>query len=334
VTLLYIDGFAHANNARYATSTPSSYLSADPRVAATYYCTGNAGTTIRRTFTAAGTLTTGTGVRVTSLVASKPLLSFYGDANTTQHITIVLNATGNLVAYRGTAAGTLLATGSATLAANTWFYVETLVTISDTVGVVQCRINGASTPDLNFSGDTKNAGTATTVDAIGFGGGAATDQFSDWYILNSSGSVNNTWLGAVSVFTITPSGNGTYSDLTGSDSNQVDNYALVDELPPSSTDYTQGDVTGYKDSYVMPDLPANTGSVCGVQVAATMARSDVGVGNAKILTRSGGTSYTPTSYALTTIYTESIELKELDPATSAAWTPSGVNALELGIEVL
>jgi hypothetical protein len=337
VTLLCIDGFAHANPARYAAGAPGAYTqTATPRVSGSYYCTGAVTTSIRKTIAASSETFSGIGFRAGTLAASKTLLSFYGDSAATQHISVVLSASGHLEARLGSATGTVLSTGVATLSAGVWYYLEVRVVISDTVGVVQCRLNGSTSPDINFSGDTKNAGTSSTIDAVAFSGaagGAATDYFCDWYIANTSGSLNNTWLGDVVVRTVVPTGDGTYSQLTGSDSDQVNNWALVDELPPSATDYAGGSTVGLKDSYALADLPASVVTVCAVQVCASLLKADAGLGSAKILTRSGSTDYTPNTYSLSTTMAEFTELKETDPATAVAWTPAGVNALEVGMEV-
>jgi hypothetical protein len=337
MTLLSIDGFAHANPARYAAGVPGSYTqTATPRVPGSYYCTGAVTNSIRKTISASSEVFSGIGFRVATLAASKTLLTMYGDSATTQHISIVLNAAGHLEARRGNATGALLTTGVATLAAGVWYYLEVRVTVSDTVGVVQCRLNGSTSPDVNYSGDTRNGGTLLTVDAVAFsggGGGAVTDYFCDWYIANTAGSLNNTWLGDVVVRTVVPTADGVHSQLMGSDSDQVNNWALVDELPPSATDYTGGSTVGLKDSYALADLPASVVTVCGVQVFAAMLKADAGLGSAKILTRSGSTDYTPNTYSLSTTPTEFTELMEVDPATAVAWTPAGVNALEVGMEV-
>jgi hypothetical protein len=94
-----------------------------------------------------------------------------------------------------------------------------------------------------------------------------------------------------------------------------------------------GLTAGLLDTYALGNLPASVTTVYGVQVGIQAAKAEPGDGNAKIVTRSGGTNYAPNTYSLGTSYTELTELHEVDPATSAAWTPSGVNALEVGMEV-
>jgi hypothetical protein len=333
VTLLYIDGFAHANPARYSSGAPSSFgLSVTPRAAGCYYCTG-AAAVIRKTITAAGEVFAGIGFKAAALAASKYVLSFWGDANTTQHISVVLNAAGLVEVRRGNNSGTLLATGTTMVPAGVWTYLEARVTIADSGGIVKIRLNGAAADEINFSGDTKNAGTNSTIDAVTFSGASAADNFADWYILNTAGSQNITWLGDVAVRTLVPTGDGTSSGLTGSDGDSIANWQNVDELPASGADFNGSATSGLRDTYALADLPASVTTVFGVVVAASLFKSDAGSGAAKIVTRSGGTNYAPNTYTLNTTPTEYVELQEVDPATAVAWTPSGVNALEVGMEV-
>lgn len=339
MALLYMDGFAHNNVNRYMATVPGQVtpLTTTPRVAGCYYIqgpnTGGTGT-IRRSFTAASEVFTGIGFKIGALTANRPIVAMFGDAGATQHVTVNVNALGFLELRRGTASGTLLATGTTPLSGSVWYYIEMRSTIADSGGITQVRLNGLTTNEIDYTGDTKNAGTNTTIDAIGLTANATVaDSMADWYILNTSGSLNNTWLGDVAVRTLVPNGNGNASQLTNSSGNSTNNYTYVDEIPPSSTDYTGSATTGQADTYAMSDLPGGISTVYGLQFNATMAKSDATLGQSKIRVRSGGTNYTGTTYALSTTYQEYSELREVDPATSAQWTPSNVNGVEGGMEV-
>ena len=316
------------------TSNPNGYgiSSASPRVPGGWYIApGGLGCPMYKSFTAANQVFVGFG----TYTANQPYVSFYGDSGATQHITVVRNTgTGLLEIRRGSTSGTLLATGTTPIFNNQWNYVEVSVTISDTVGQVHIRLNGQTADDVSFTGDTKNAGTATTIDKILIEPGASS-RLTDVYILNDTGAApNNSFLGDVTVRTLSPSGNGTYSQLTNSAGNSVNNYTYVDEHAYSGTDYTGSATTGLKDAYAMADLPAGVSTVYALQVSGMMAKSDATLGQARYLLRSGGTDFGGTTRVLTTTYTGYYDLYVQDPATSAAWTVGGVNAAEAGMEVM
>jgi len=260
-------------------------------------------------------------------------MAFYGDSGATQHITVLYKSTGDIEVRRGTSAGTVIATAPSGYIHTDWNYFEVKVTIADAGGIVQVRMNGSVTPLINFSGDTRNGGTNLTIDKVSIGG-ASQARFNDWYIVNTSGSApNNDWLGDVRVYCLQPTGNGNYSQFVGSDGNSTDNYLLTDETPYNTSDYVGSATIGQKDSYVMADLPAGVGDVFGVQEVAIVAKSDAGAGAIKQLLRVGGTDYVTSSLALSTSYSEMLNLRELNPNTGVAWTAGGVNGLELGVEV-
>lgn len=336
MALLDIDGFAHGNTNRYAVAGGGTFgLTATPRTPGGTYWAAAGTTANRRQFTAGAEIFHGFGWLSGATTTNHQICAFYGDAGATQHITLGLNVSGQLEVRRGNFGGTLIATGTTVFGLNTWVYIECRVVISDTVGVVQVRLNGSATNEINFTGDTKNAGTNSTIDGIGGPTRvASSNEFqSDLYVCDATGSVNNTWLGDVAVRTLIPNGDGNSSQLLGSDGNSVSNYQQVDDVPYNTTDYNGSATVGQKDTYALADLPAGVTAVYGVRVNGYFAKSDAGLASAKIVTRSGGTDYAPTTRTLTTSYLEFSEIRETDPATSAAWTPANVNALQVGMEV-
>jgi hypothetical protein len=335
VTLLYLDGFAHQNLAgRYmagsavnvgggwktdgAASAPQPYWIAGPQ--------------LKRAVTASTEVFTGVRFKMTSLVAGDILVQVLGDAGATTHLTVNINASGNLQLYRGSQFGTLLGAGTAVLAANAWRYVELRATIADSGGIAQVRVDGAL--DINVTGDTKNAGTATTIDAVSIGNTQASFGFTDWYVSNAAGTAPaNTWFGDTVVRTLVPTGDGDVSQLVGSDGNSVANWQQVDELPPNGTDYNGSPTVGNQDTYAVTDLPAGVAPV-GVQVSMKAAASDTSSAvNGISLLRLSGTDYPGTTRALSTTYTEWLETYDKNPATSGTWTAPVVNAAQAGMRV-
>lgn len=338
MSLLFVEGFGggDANAGKWdvvsANYTPQT---STPRLPGGYYATIGAGSNIYKSFTASTKIILGTGYRDT-LYGTSGSIVFYGDSGATQHITVRHNnSTGYIEVLRG---GTVIGTGTTLLPNGTWFYIEISITISDTVGEVHVRLNGSLTDEVSFTGDTKNGGTASTIDRVqfssGWAGGVGSAWLADLYILNDTGTTNNNFLGDVAVRTLSPNGNGTYSQLAGSDGDSIDNYLLVDEHPYSTADYVGSSITGTKDTYTMQDLPAGVTTVYGLQVAGKMMKSDASLGQARYLVRSNSTDIGGTTRALSTSAVTYYELYENNPATTSQWTIADVNNLETGMEVM
>jgi hypothetical protein len=334
MALLFMDGFdADDTTLKWDVGTSGSGS------ATTRFGSGRSVVTtfINKNLTASSEITTGFATRTGQTAPQIGFnVSFYGDAGGTQHITVMRNTTTGLIQVRrGSTSGTLLATGTKVLQQQIWNYIEIRVVISDSVGVVEVRVDGAATPDISFSGDTKNAGTATTIDrATYYSDSAFSMYYDDLYILDSTGTTNTTFLGDVRVQALVPNGNGNYSQLTGSDGNSTDNYLLVDELPYVTADYVGSFNAGDKDSYTLSDLVSGTATVFGVQNNIIASKDDAYVAQARPFLRLGGTDYNGTTQTFNTSYQTYYNMYNQNPATSTNWTVSDVNTAESGFEVL
>jgi hypothetical protein len=124
--------------------------------------------------------------------------------------------------------------------------------------------------------------------------------------------------------------------MTGSDADQVDNYLLVDNnaaVPPATTEYVEAATEGLKDTYAMDDL-AGANTVFGVATSVYVSKDASGAKYARPILRSGVTDYVGTSLPLSDgTFSLLEEVYDVDPDTSAQWTYTGVNAVEVGQEV-
>lgn len=255
--------------------------------------------------------------------------SIMGDSGATTHLTLRWASTTSLGLYRG---GTLIASGSAnepSATTNLFAYVEISATIADSGGTCDVKVDGSTV--ISFTGDTKNAGTATTIDAIKLGANSSqTTFFDDVYIADDSGSSANTFLGVVRVYSLAPTGAGASTQWTPSTGS---NWAAVDEQTFSATDFVSDTISGHRDTYAMADLPTTVTTVYGLQTVSIAKKSDAGAITYKNTLRSGGTNYASSAFSPTTSDAAYVDLRTVDPATSAAWTTSGVNAIEAGVEI-
>lgn len=274
--------------------------------------------------------------------AGKAIAQFRSDAGATIHITITNDASGFVQIRRGDHAGTVIATSaSAVLSVAAWLSIEVQCVVDDSAGSVEVRVQGALA--VSFSGDTRNGGTSTNIDAVAHRGvGTASNAafWDDWYIYDETdgtatqGAPNDDWMGDLVAYLSLPNGNGTYSQLVGSDGNSTDNYLLVDENPPNTSDFVGSAVSGNHDSYQMQDLPAAASSVVAVQAGAYVSKSDAGAAGIKTLIRENATDTVSPSYTLSTSWEAMFGvLRCLKPSDSTLWSVADVNATEVGVQV-
>ena len=339
MTLLFYDGTDVADAVvKYSTLFGNTPISST----ATRYGAGRslslAGTgancQISRKIPAAAQVFVGFALAHNNVVTGVNFFYLAGDGGTTTHLSLRWSATGVLALYRG---ATLLATATAItdplVNSGFWHYLEMSATIDDTVGSVILRCDGVQI--LSFTGDTKNGGSNSTIDEVFWNtyvGTSGIVYLDDIYILDSAGSApHNTFLGEVRIYTTLPTAAGATTQWTPSAGT---NFGAVDDNPYSASDYVSTATSGNRDTYAMSDLPSGIGTIFAVRTIAIAKKSDAGAASLKVVDRSGGTNYYGTTTALVT-GDVSIPgaIRTVDPATSAAWTASGVNALEAGVEL-
>lgn len=294
---------------------------------------------LRRALPATSRLTAGFAVLPTALDSGGSLsITLHGDAGAVSHLTLMSNTTTRVLELRrGDHTGTLLASSSVILSPGSWRYLEIRATINDATGSCEVRIDGNTTPIINFTGDTRNGGTLTNFDMISLRAyksgttGSGTGIFDDLYLLDDTGASNTTFLGDIRVVALRPSAAGTDTQLTPTGS--ATNWQNVDETTYSTADYNGSATVGQRDTYTLSNLPGTVTTVHALQSNVVAAKSDATAASAKIPIRTGGSLYYGATNALSTSYLTYSDIHQVNPNTTAAWTTADVDGLEAGMEV-
>lgn len=270
----------------------------------------------------------GIAMQCNTWVGFHTYVTLLGDALATQHLSIILNQNG-IEVRRGATNGALLASYAMTPVNNMAYYIEIEATCADAGGICNVRLNGAQV--ITFTGDTKNAGTTAGFTGATYGqNGNVNGSFSDWYLLNDSGSAPfNTFLGDIRIPKCRPSGAGASAQFTPDTGS---NFARVNENPYNAANYVASSTSGHTDTYAMDDLPASVASVLAVKAAVIAKNPDGGLAQVKNVIRRSGVNYLGTIANLGASDGIVSNTWETDPSTGVAWTPAGVNAMESGMQ--
>jgi hypothetical protein len=216
------------------------------------------------------------------------------------------------------------------LATDTWYYIEVLMTTHPTTGAYELRVDGVnvlsgSNVDTEFTGTNNH-------DTIRFGGSADGYKYDDIYVLNTSGSVNNTFLGDREVVGLLPNAVGDSADWTNSAASG-DNFEYVDEAgSDGDSTYNESNTTNHVDLYNFENLTGSS-DINGIQVNA-IRRVTTGSNTFYQPCKSGATTSDGTSESVSsTTYGTGRRVMESDPDTSTAWTTSGLGSAQFGIKV-
>lgn len=249
----------------------------------------------------------------------------------TIHASLHFHDDGTISAYRGDVTSLLGTTANPVFTNGNWTWIQVKLVIHDSTGSVEIR-DASGNVLLNLTGkDTRDGGTGycNTI-TLRTGSFGTTGAYDDWHIWDTTGSICNTWTNDTRVDHIRPDGDGDVVQFTPSSGA---NYSCVDEATYNTSDTVSASVAGYQDLYTCGNITHNPQSIFSVLRTAVAQKDDAGARSLKMLTTRSGTIYAGSAITLNNgSYIRLADVQETDPSTSAAWTQSGVNAAQFGIE--
>lgn len=343
--LIFCDSFDHY------TSLAQKYdvVSNTPTVSATAARTGIAGliggTTgncyVQKIFTSRSTYIWGAAINLQNVTAEECFLMF-GDSGTMQDY-FTIDSVGTVRARRGGTfggassgtGGTLLGTSTANIPLASYHYLEVLLTIDASLGVVTVKLDGVTILTLT-SQNTKNSSN-TTANQVAFGNctnNNMTFWFDDVYICDNSGSLNNTFLGNTAIQCVLPTGNGATNQWAiGGGSPAATNWQSVNEHPPDDgTTFVDDGTVGHIDLYTFPAVTGTSISAVVVNLRANEAAAGTRAIRAEAKSSSASAD-NGTDFSLSTTFADFQGVFETDPNTSAPWATSAVNSANFGAKV-
>jgi hypothetical protein len=266
-------------------------------------------------------------------------ISFSDAAGVTQ-VYILANLTNNrLDVYRGD--NTLLSsTSNGSFLGFAWQFVEVKLTVGTTTGAVQIQINGGLV--LNLTGINTQGLAASTCANITYistlaiaGGASGTLLWDDLYICDTTTGPGtypcNDFLGDCRVLTLFPTANGSVIDFA---TTAASNFQAVNSFnPDSNTIFNSSETVNDEDLFtITPGLTVNN-EILGVRNMSMVRNSDAGSRSVATEIKSGATTVVGSSAFLGATRQYITNQMAVNPVTSASWTFSEVNALEIGYKI-
>lgn len=247
------------------------------------------------------------------------------------------DASGHVTANIG---GSGVGTSSQIINANQWYLFELYYKMADSSGRLVLDIDAVNA--IDYTGDTKPY-SDTTIDRLQWRGGAWLGGSSylaidDMAFNDTTGGVDDSYPGDGIIIKVTPNGNGTTNDWHGSDGNDVDNYALVDEYPhdtDTSYVYHNGADSGTQDQYALSDYSGTDKTITRIYPEARIRKTAAAAHTVKLGTlASGGSDAMSAAMNLTTTYARYVGNEQtVNPVDSNPWEEADIDALELVVEV-
>jgi hypothetical protein len=327
MTVILMEGFDHLSAAQLNTYKAWSTINA----VTTGRITGQSATFVNNNIVTSGhalptsysEIICGFGFYTPTIPADE-YFAFIGGSTKVARLNLVTSGP-NMVFRLTNSAGTTLATGTTSILANTWYYVEVRVVVHASTGTVELRLNGSGSAEC--SGTGLNTGS-TNIDRVSWGtANSQSQRVDDVYVIdpNTGSSPTNTWLGDARVETLVPNGNGANTAWTGVYTDWDDTTSSDDD-----TTYASSATPGDRETSTLTDL-ASAGTVFAVQTNLIARKDDAGARTIAPVIRISGVNYDGTTSAgMTTSYLDYTQLYDrLDPAGNA-WTKTTIDAMEAG----
>ena len=247
-------------------------------------------------------------------------------------VALRLNVDGDLTVDRVNSFSTVITldTAAAVITDTAWHYLEWKVKINNVTGTWNVHLDEVEIMDGSGNTDQQNAQRAVH---LRFGHiSTKTITYDDLYILDTTGTINNDYLGDVLVQRLRPDGPVTSQfTLFGG----ATNWESVNELgEDDDTTYVESNAVAQRDLYTYEDLPTATSGIFGVVAKPVLRKSDIGSRTYKLFCSSSAfEDETATLYPANS-YVRQAKIFETDPATGDLWTDGGVNRAQFGVEIV
>jgi len=324
---IFIEGFESGGLEQWTTNSGCTIVSAESGMSGSYCleCTGVNDYVRKNMGTSYSSMYFAFKYRPTVDANSRCILHLFDSAGTAI-MSITRNKTSKIIeAHRGAYNGTLLDDGTTTLNVNTTYLIEVYYVPLNSGGTIQVKIDGGAA-EIDYSGDT-TAGLEN-LQTIGLGDPNDSQAYFDDFVMDDAG-----WIGNTRIQGLVPTGAGT---TTQWDPSAGSNYACVDELPPSDTDYVYTNTADEIDTYAAGNMTGTIDSIKCVQIQARARKQDSPTPTQlQLVVRSGGSDHVSASKALPTSFGVPVyNIWELNPADSAAWEEADVNGMEIGVKAV
>lgn len=272
----------------------------------------------------------------TNPLSSPDILKLYDDGYNL-HVQLTFDYATQTLNWRD-AGGAVLGYGHVPLALGVWYIIELRVLISNTAGVLVCKVNAVT--DAVYNGDTC-ATDGEHVRQLRFqapgGGSAAAFWIDDLAVNNTAGAAENSYPGLGGVFFLVANGDGATTDFAPSTG--TDHYACVDDIPANSTDYVEGADPGDIELFNVQDTPEYVTVINLVQPIFQAAIAASGANELRDVVRADGVNYAgDTIYTVVSItpdyvlYRGKVYYEHPDGVTGAL-TTAHLDALQMGVEI-
>ena len=268
----------------------------------------------------------------TNLGSGGPILSFLSPSGVEASIYIT-PSTGYWWAARGDNTTNLGGGTYSSMSVNSYHWVDIHYLLSNSTGVIEVWVDNTQVINVSNVNTTQNNVSNFSILNLGANNSiTAYGYIDDLYVLDTTGSYNNTRLGDSRIETLVPKSDTGLNN--GTPSTGTTHYNLVNKLPyASNANVLLGTTSGQEELYNMTQLAIIPPSIQAVKVKAITQQISSGINNVNTIVVSNNIQNSGNSSITSTNKKQIYNIFETDPNTLNAWTYSNINAMSCGIVI-
>ncbi len=254
----------------------------------------------------------------------------FGYGTATSPVTVTINPTSGVITTAPNGASQ-----TPVYVAGLWSFCEIQIIMSASNGSITVQNDGVTAVSLTgVSVESSTANTLVDMVTWSFVGSSGTCYIDDMYICDTTGSVFNTFLGGCHINTIFPTASITCGFTPSNPNSAGQNWNMVSEpaMDGDATYNTASNVGVYDTFSGLANLDV-ADTVLAVQTKTAVRQDDSAVRAMQNILISNGVQAYGVPDTLTQNYTFITDIFVNDPATSLAWQPAAVNALQWGYNI-
>jgi hypothetical protein len=234
---------------------------------------------------------------------------------------------GAIEVRRSSSGGTVLhTTAPSVLSSGTWQHIEIRASASNSAGEIEIRVNEVIV--ANVSGlDTVHTGTEHFASVL-----LDIDQFTsvnpryidDFFVWNTSGTINNDFIGDRRVLTLLPNANQATQDMTVTGAANA--YTALRSADGDTSYLTASDSVPVTSEFGFENAGDNVGAISAVQVVTLARKTEAGAATMQVSMISGSDVDTGDVHSIADSYSYYEDVFETNPATGAPWNASTISS--------
>lgn len=263
-------------------------------------------------------------------------LGISNNTNAAQYKCVVNTSLGISIRIEGGTSGTELGrSANNIISVGTYFFIEFKMTRNSggiNTGIAEVRVNGAvilTINGLNIVDQFTRISVGNYINNLVFGGSYSA-LIDDWLWLDSSGTINNNYIGDRRCITVYPSADST--PLNWTPSSGVAQFDLINEPTPNDAGFIQANTLGNISEFQKQAISINSNDVAGVFAIARALKPDAGPCGFKIGMRSNASVLNGVEFLPNTTVSYFAQLFERDPNGNIPWTKATLDAAFLRFE--